>query len=89
MGFSITSAVEILYWMFIKPFGLPMKDKCTRCYVHHYPSNNSKRITRIGQGFTTTVLIVYFWYRMYLVAVTYYHPPIPEENRNKLKYSLD
>ena len=49
----------------------------------------SMRITRIGQGLTTTVLLAYFWYRFYLVAVTYFNPPIPEENRNKIIQTVD
>ena len=48
----------------------------------------SKHITRIGQGLTTTILVAYFWYRFYLVAVLYYYPPIPEENRNKIIQNL-
>ena len=75
--------------MFVKPFGLLKEEQCSKCTKHHYKSFNTKHITRIGQGLTTAVLLAYLWYRLYLVAVTYYNPPIPEENRNKLKYSLD
>ena len=75
--------------MFVKPFGFLREEQCSKCTKHHYKSFNTKHITRIGQGLTTAVLLAYLWYRLYLVAVTYYNPPIPEENRNKLKYSLD
>ena len=88
IGFSLTAAVELVYWIFIKPFGLVKQEQCSKCTKHHYGSLLSKHITRIGQGLTTTVLIAYFWYRLYLVAVTYYYPPIPEENRNKIIKNL-
>ena len=88
IGFSLTAAVELLYWMLIKPFGLEKQEQCSKCTKHHYGSLMSKHITRIGQGLTTTVLVAYFWYRFYLVFVLYYYPPIPEENRNQIIKNL-
>ena len=88
IGFSLTAAVELAYWMFIKPFGLEKQEQCKRCTKHHYKSFLHKHLTRIGQGLTTTLLLAFLWYRLYLVAVTYYNPPIPEENRNKIIQNL-
>ena len=93
IGFSLTAAVELVYWMLVKPFGLTKEAECEHCtrigvYKHHYPTVITKHITRIGQGLTTTVLVAYFWYRFYLVAVLYYYPPIPEEKRNKIIQNL-
>ena len=88
IGFSLTSAVELVYWMFIKPFGLEKQEQCSKCTKHHYMSIFSRHITRFGQGITTTYFLAYFWYRFYLVAFRYYYPLIPEENRNQIIKNL-
>ena len=77
--------MEILYWLFVKPFGLQMKE-CPdeTCTQHHYPSPTAKRITTLGQRTITSALLIFIGWRLYLVAYRYLNLPIPEENRNQI-----
>ena len=36
IGFSLTSAVELVYWMFIKPFGLEKQEQCSKCHFKDF-----------------------------------------------------
>ena len=85
LGFSITAAAEIVYWMFIKPFGLKKKKQCKACGTyHHYDKNSHHRITRLVQGSTALALVIFSQWRFYLVAYRYLNRPIPDENRNQI-----
>ena len=88
IGFSITAFIEILYWIFIKPFGLP-QEKCSdkNCTKHHYPSRTHKYITRLVQGSATIALLFFICFRFYGVCFLYLNPPIPEETRNQIRMS--
>ena len=77
--------MEIVYWLFIKPFGLP-KNKCSfkTCTQHHYPSSTEKRITTLIQGTGISAFLIFAGWRSYLVAYRYLNLPIPDENRNQI-----
>ena len=87
IGMSFVSMVEIIYWIFLKPFGFPKKE-CVRCnkkYQHHYNSPTHKMIFTVVQ--TTSYIIVYFLfagYRMGLVINRIYNPIQPDEIRNQI-----
>ena len=86
IGFSITSSMEIVYWIIVKPFGLKQKQcQYETCTQHHYPSPTAKRITTLGQGAITTALLIFTGFRFYLVTHRYLNLPIPDENRNQIK----
>ena len=85
IGLSITAAVEIVYWMLIKPFGLKKEQQCKGCGTHHhYDKTSHQRITRLVQGSSVLALIIFAGWRFYLVAHRYLNLPIPEENRNQI-----
>ena len=86
MGFSITAAIEIIYWLFIKPFGFKQEPQCTGCTKHHYPSPTPMFITTFVQGSVIAALIIFTVFRFYLVADRLIYTPIPEEPRNQMKY---
>ena len=79
--------MEIIYWLFIKPFGFP-QDKCSikTCTKHHYPSATHFFITKFVQGSAIAVLLIFTVFRFYLVIDRLLNPPIPEEARNQMKY---
>ena len=75
----MTASIEIVYWIFVKPFGLPMIPcSIETCTHHHYPSPTAKRITTLGQGAGTSALMISTGWRFYLVAHHYLHLPIPD-----------
>ena len=83
--------MEIVYWIIVKPFGLPIK-KChyVTCTQHHYPSPMAKRITTLVQGVGFSALMIFAGFRFYLVAHRYLNLPIPDENKNQIKpYALE
>ena len=79
--------MEIIYWLFIKPFGFS-QDKCSikTCTKHHYPSPTDMFITTFVQGSAIAALVIFTVFRFYLVADRLIYPPIPEEPRNEMKY---
>ena len=84
IGFSITAAIEVAYWIFIKPFGLP-KNTCTKCTKHHYPSPTSKRITTCVQKSGVAALLIFTGFRFYLVFDRlFFNPPRPEDVRDQI-----
>ena len=85
MGFSITAAIEILYWLFIKPFGFKQEPQCN-CTYHHYPTPTHKFITIFVQGSGWTAFFMFTGFRFYLVIDAILNPPIPEEVRNQMEY---
>ena len=85
MGFSITAAMEIIYWLFIKPFGLTQVPRCTNCTKHHYPSPTHKFITTFVEGSAIAAVLLFSGFQIYLVFDrTLFNPPIPEETRNQI-----
>ena len=85
IGFSITAAAEIVYWMLIKPFGLKKEGQCKGCGTyHHYDKNYHHRTTRLVQGSSALALVIFSLWRFYLVAHGYVNLPIPQENRNQI-----
>ena len=82
MGFSITAAMEIVYWIIIKPFGLPKRPNCTK---HHYPSPTHKWMASILRGSAIAALLTFTGFRFYLVLdCLFFNPPTPEETRNQI-----
>ena len=66
---SLTSIVELAYWLFIKPFGLP-HSKCRNClnnFRTHYPSRTHKRIARLIMKYAIVVFLVFIGSRIYIV----------------------
>ena len=84
MGFSLTAGVEIVYWLFIKPFGLQREDQCKHCTKHHYPSVNSQRITKCVEGASIVSFLIFTGFRFYLVVYRLLNRPIPEEKYNQI-----
>ena len=85
IGFSITAAAEIVYWIFIKPLGLKREEQCKGCGTHHhYDKTSHQRITRLVQGSSVSGLVILSLWRFYLVAYGYINPPIPDEARNQI-----
>ena len=85
IGFSLTSAVEVVYWIFIKPFGLVKEEQCTKCTLHHYPTPISKRLTTGVQKSCIAAFLIFTGFRFYLVFDRlFFNPPIPEDNRDKI-----
>ena len=84
------ASIEIVYWIFIKPFGLP-QEICSfeTCTKHHYPSPTHKRITTFVQGSSFAAILMYSGFRFYLVAYSYLNPPIPEESRNQITSTFE
>ena len=77
--------MEILYWLFVKPFGLQMKEcPYETCTQHHYPSPTAKRITTLGQGVAIAALMIFTGWRFYLVAHRNLYLPIPDETKNQI-----
>ena len=81
----MTASIEIVYWIFVKPFGFP-KDPCSfeTCTQHHYPSPTHKRIFGLGKNVCTSALVIFIGWRFYLVGHRYLNLPIPDENRNQI-----
>ena len=81
----MTASIEIVYWIFVKPFGFP-KDPCSfeTCTQHHYPSSIAKRITTLGQGASVLILMIFTGWRFYLVAHRNLYLPIPDEAKNQI-----
>ena len=85
IGFSITAAVEVVYWLLIKPFGLVKEEQCKSCTRHHYPSPTSERITQCIQRSGITAFLIFTGFRFYLVFDRlFFNIPIPEEFRNQI-----
>ena len=78
--------MEIIYWLFIKPFGFKQEPQCTKCTNHHYPSPTYMFITTFVQGSAIAALVIFTVFRFYLVIDRLLNPPIPEEARNQMKY---
>ena len=77
--------MEIVYWIIIKPFGLPMIPcSIETCTQHHYPSPTAKRITTIVQGTNFLALMIFTGWRTYLAVHRYLYLPIPDEKRNQI-----
>jgi hypothetical protein len=84
IGFSITAAMEIVYWVFIKPFGLPQTN-CTNCTKHHYPSPAHKWISRFLRSSAIAALLIFSGYRFFLVfSGLFFYTPNVEETRNQI-----
>ena len=81
----MTASIEIVYWIFVKPFGFP-KDPCSfeTCTQHHYPSPTHKRIFGLGKNVCTSALVIFIGWRFYLVGHRYLNLPIPDEKRNQI-----
>ena len=79
--------MEIIYWLFIKPFGF-LQDKCSikTCTKHHNPSPTYLFITTFFQVSSIAALVTFTVFRFYLVADRLIYPPIPEEVRNQMEY---
>ena len=93
---SITSVVEIVYWIFIKQFVPNPEQKCWSCKdkgKHHYNSPTIKKIVSLTQYISIAILLIFACYRFYRLAVKAYNPPQLEEYHNQLKkpesYFLD
>ena len=67
MDVQLTAAMEIAYWLFVKSFGLPMKN----C---HYETCTQHLV----QGAGTSALMISTGWRFYLVAHRYLNLPIPD-----------
>ena len=77
--------MEIVYWLFIKPFGLVKEDQCKGCTKHHYDSPTHERITKGVQKSGFMALIIFTGFRFYLVFDRlFFNIPIPEEFRNQI-----
>ena len=86
IGMSITSVVEILYWIFLKPFGFE-KQECEKCkekFIHHYDSHISKKIVQWVQIITMIIFLVYTVNCFYNLFDLMFNPPRPSEGRNQL-----
>ena len=86
IGMSITAAVEILYWIVLKPLGFK-KQECEGCKekaIHHYDSRISKKIVTWVQIITMIIFLVYTVNRFYLIFYKVYNPPQAEEIRNQV-----
>ena len=79
--------MEIIYWLFIKPFGFKQEPKCTNCTKHHYPSPTHILITTFVQGSAIAALLIFTVFRFYLVIDRLLNPPIPEDARNQMEYA--
>ena len=84
IGFSITAAIEIVYWVFIKPLGFPREDQCKYCTKHHYTSVTKRWITKCVQFCSIMAFLIFSGFRFYLVAYRYLNLPIPDEKKNQI-----
>ena len=87
IGMSITAAVEILYWIVLKPFGFE-KQECEKCKgkaIHHYDSLISKKIVTWVQIISIIIFLVYTVNCFYFLAYKAYNPPQLEEYHNQVK----
>ena len=83
---SLTAAVEVLYWIFLKPFGFE-KQECEKCkekFIHHYDSHISKKIVQWVQIISFAMFLIFASYEFYLLADKAYNPPQAEELRNQV-----
>ena len=78
--------MEIIYWLFIKPFGFKQEPQCTKCTKHHFPSPTHMFIATFVQGSAIAALVMLTVFRFYLVGDRLLNPPIPEEARNQMEY---
>ena len=78
--------MEIIYWLFIKPFGFKQEPQCTKCTKHHYPSPTSLFITTFVHGSAIAALVIFTVFRFYLVIDRLLTPIIPEETKNQMIY---
>ena len=84
---SITAAVEVLYWIVLKPFGFE-KQECEKCKekaIHHYDSRISKKIVTWVQIITMIIFLVNTvncFYNLFDLMII--NPPRPSEGRNQL-----
>ena len=88
IGMSLTSIVEIIYWIFIKPFGFTRSTckYCLKTYKTHYPSRRHKRFSNMITKSLIGLYLAYAGYRLYLVLnYIYINPPQPEEYRNQIR----
>ena len=84
---SITSVVEIVYWIFIKQFVPNPEQKCWSCKdkgKHHYNSPTIKKIVSLTQYISIAILFIFVCYRFYDLFWKAYNPPQAEEIRNQV-----
>ena len=87
IGMSITSVVEMVYWIFIKQFVPNPKQECESCKEkgkHHYNSPTIKKIVSLTQFISIAIVLIFACYRFYLVFCKAYNPPQAEEIRNQV-----
>ena len=87
---SITSVVEMVYWIFIKQFVPNLVQECKSCKEkgkHHYNSVTIKKIVSLTQYISIAILLIFACYRFYRLAVKAYNPPQLEELHNQVKKS--
>ena len=85
IGFSITAAVEVVYWLLIKPFGLVKEEQCKGFTSQDYPTHTSKRMTTCIQKSCIAAFLIFTGWRFYLVFDrVFFNPPRPEEVKNQI-----
>ena len=84
---SITSVVEIIYWIVLKPFGFDKQEceKCKKKAIHHYDSLISKKIVSWTQLISIAILLIFTCYSFYDLFYKAYNPPQAEDLRNQLQ----
>ena len=87
IGLSLASIVELIYWMFVKPFGWPRSTcrNCLKSFKTHYPSRTVKSIANFITKSAIALYLAYAVYRLYWgFERLYINPPQPEEFRNQI-----
>ena len=76
IGMSLMAAIEIFYWIFVKPFLKFLSENTD------YPSPTYRRFSRFLRIIAFLSCAVYAWYRFFLVVQMIKNPPKPNEKRN-------
>ena len=78
MGMSLIAAIEIFYWIFVKPF-LKLLTENTE-----YPSPTHRRFSILVRRISFLAFTAYAVYRFSLVDHMIRNPPEPVEKRNQI-----
>ena len=79
IGMSLMAAIEIFYWIFVKPFL-----KLLTINTPQYPSPTHRSFSRLVRRIAFLACTVYAVYRFSLVHHMIKSPPKPEEKRNQI-----
>ena len=82
IGMSLMAAIEIFYWIFVKPFLKFLSENTD------YPSPTYRRFSRFLRIIAFLSCAVYAGYRFFLVVQMIKNPPKPNEKRNQINKNM-